>query len=111
MKEIAIAIASALVGGSGLVGIAVYYIKRYIDKALEADEEKEKKMRKYRIRKTECDERIQHAQGRMFFWINRAIETGSHNGELKAAFEELQAAEKEKKELEREIIAEYESEA
>ena len=67
-------------------------------------------MRNYKIRKTRCDERIQHAQGRMFFWINRAIETGSHNGELKAAFEELQAAEKEKKELEQQIIAAYESE-
>lgn len=107
MRDILIAIGSALLGGSGLVGLTVYYLKRYIDRKLTEDEQRAEEIRQFRLQKAKCDERIQHAQGRMFFWINKAIETGNHNGDLKKAFAELQEAEDEKKELERETIAMY----
>lgn len=112
MKEIIIAVIiafiSALLGGSGLVGFTVYYIKRYIDKKLTESEKQIDEIRQYRLQKAKCDEKIQHTQGRLFFWLYKAVETGSHNGDLKNAFTELQEAEDEKKELEREIIAMYE---
>lgn len=110
MKEFFIAAASAILGGSGLVGFTVYYIKRYIDKKLIESEKRADEIQKYRIKKAKCDERIQHAQGRMFFWLFKAVVTGEHNGDLENAYIELQNAESEKKELEHEILALYEQE-
>lgn len=108
MKEIVIALVSAFLGGSGLVGFTVYYIKKYIDKKLAENEKRAEEIRQFRLKKAKCDEKIQHAQGRMFFWLNKAVVTGEHNGDLEKSFAELQEAEDEKKELEREIIAMYE---
>ena len=62
----------------------------------------------YRLKKAACEERMQHAESRWIFWVNRWIETGNHNGELAQAFAEYQEAEKEKKELEREIVVKFE---
>ena len=108
IREVGIAIISALVGGSGIVGIVVNYIKRYVDRKLDAEEAKAAEHERFRLKKRACEERMQHAESRWIFWVNRWIETGSHNGELRQAFEEYQAAEREKKELEREIITKFE---
>ena len=48
--------------------------------------------------------------GRLFFFVHKAIVTGQHNGDLEAAWEEYQEAEKKKKALDREILAENELE-
>lgn len=106
--EVGILIASALLGGSGLVGITVHYIKRYIDGKLEAEEKKASEREEYRLKKAACEERMQHAESRWIFWVNHWIETGNHNGELAQAFAEYQEAEKEKKKLEQEIIVKFE---
>ena len=103
-----IVVASAILGGSGIVGITVHIIKRYIDKKLDAAEKQAEERDAYRIKKAACQDRMQRAESRWIFWVNRWIETGSHNGELAQAFEEYQAAEREKKELEREIITKFE---
>ena len=107
LRDALIIIGSALLGGGGLVGLAIYYIRRYIDKKLKAEEDKEEERRQFRLKKAACEERMQHAESRWIFWVNRWIETGEHNGELKAAYEEFQEAERQKKDLEREIITRF----
>ncbi len=108
MNDILLMLLSALLGGSGMVGIATYNNKKYIDRKFAEEDAKTKEVHAYKVQKAKCDERIQHAQGRMFFWLNRAIVTGTHNGELEAAMKELDAAEAEKKDLEREIVVKFE---
>lgn len=110
LRDVGIALASALIGGGGIVGIVVHYIKRYVDKKLDAEEAKAAEQRQFRLKKAACEERMQHAESRWIFWMNRWVETGNHNGELREAYEEYQKAEREKKELEREIITKFERE-
>lgn len=55
------------------------------------------------------DDELQHANGRLFFWLYKAIITGNHNGDLEKAFERLQEVEQKKKDLDRRIIAEAEN--
>lgn len=66
------------------------------------------KHRDQRIRRMKIDDELQHAYGRMFYHIKKFIDTGAHNGDLEAAWTNLQAAEGKKKELDREIIVENE---
>lgn len=107
-REVGIIVGSALIGGSGICGIVVYFVKRFIEKKLEAEEKKSSERSEYLKKKAACEERMQHAESRWIFWVNRWIETGSHNGELREAYDEYQKAEREKKELEREIVASFE---
>ena len=53
---------------------------------------------------------MMHCQGRLMFWMHKAIITGDHNGDLEEAFEAYQRAEKARKDLDREILAENELE-
>lgn len=111
----------AIVGGSGLTGIVFYFIRRYLENKLNAKEElqkladekhsaEEKKKKDQRIKRMSIDDELQHCQGRLFFWIHKAIVTGSHNGDLEAAFTAYQDAEQKKKIFERELLAENEYE-
>lgn len=103
------AVVSALVGGSGFVGILFFFIKRYLEKNLDKKEAYEKKRREYmRRRKTVTDEK-EHAEGRLLFWIHKAIVTGEHNGDLEHAWTLFQEAESKEKELDREIVVDCES--
>ena len=95
-QNIVAAVAGAIVGGSGLTGLLFVYMRRFIDKRLERREKE--------------DEKLEHATGRLFFFVHKAIVTGQHNGDLEAAWEEYQEAEKKKKALDREILAENELE-
>lgn len=100
----------ALVGGSGLCGLLFFFLRRYIEKKLGGVEEEEQKRRAARIRRTQIEDELHHAYGRLFFWLYRAVITGNHNGELDDAFQDLQNIEQHKKKLDREIIAEREQE-
>ena len=91
----------SLLGGSGLVGLFMWFLRRYLDKRLVQAEREAEERRKKRIKAAELDEELHQAYGRMFFWIHRFILTGEHNGELQTAFENLQAAEARKKEFNR----------
>lgn len=102
------AVVSAILGGGGIVGIVFHFTKRYFDKKLETEEKKSAEARDFRQKKAACEERMTHALGRWVFWMNRWVETGDHNGELRAAFEDYQKAEKDKKELDREIVVKFE---
>ncbi|MDD2979512.1 MAG: hypothetical protein PHN80_06015 [Hespellia sp.] len=109
----------AVVGGSGLTGIVFYFIRRYIENKLNAKDAEQKKQneikhkdemkrREQRIKRLSVDDELQHCEGRLFFWIHKAIVDGNHNGDLENAFSEYQKAEQEKKLLDREIITENE---
>ncbi len=95
-------------GGSGLVGLLFFFLRQYIDKRIQAAEKEEAKRKETRKKRLKIDDELQHAYGRMFFWLYRAITTGQHNGELEAAFQRLQEAEQKKKDLDREILADCE---
>lgn len=106
--ELIWSIIGAVVGGSGLVGLLFYFLRRYIEQRLKTVEDDEDKRKAVRVRRMQIEDELHHAYGRVFFWMYRAIDTGSHNGELKSAFEKLQEVEAKKKALDREIIAESE---
>lgn len=104
-NELLTALILAVAGGSGIVGLMFFFIRRYLENRLKENEDEEKRRKEINIRRMRIEDELHHAYGRLFFWIHRAIVTQSHNGELEAAFRELQAAEQKKKDLDREIIA------
>lgn len=107
-ETIVVAIVSAAVGGAGIVGLVFAYIRRFIDKRLNARDQEDAKRRATRLRRLTLEDEWYHAAGRLFFFVNKAIETGQHNGDLRNAFEKFQEAEAKKKALDREILAESE---
>ena len=94
VEEIFAAVAMALVGGSGVVGLAMTYLRRYIDRKLEAGEEEAARRLAHRKRRQQVEDQLKPPP----------------NGELAEAMENLQRAEEAKKKLDREILAEYEEE-
>ena len=89
------------------------WLKLKEDKAKAEELEKKDEQHKRRelaVRRMKVDDELQHCEGRLFFWIHKAIVTGVHNGDLEAAFDNYQKAEQAKKELDREIIVENEIE-
>ena len=104
------ALVGAVVGGSGLVGLLFFFLRRYIEQKLGAVEAVNRNRLAIRRRRLQIDDELNHAYGRLFFWMHRAIVQGHHNGELEAAFRALEEAEAKKKDLDREIIAEMEQE-
>lgn len=108
MNEAVKMILSALIGGSGICGIIFLFIRHYIEKMLDARDAKQAREDEIRKKRRKVNDKIQHATGRVLFWVVKAIETGEHNGDLKNSFHDLQTAEEEAKELDREILAQYE---
>lgn len=99
---------SAIVGGGGLIGIAVYFIKRYINKKLKEEELIAEQFNEYRARKARIELELQRAQNQVLYWMQRAIITDTHNGELTDAFNVLREVERRKDALDCEIIVAYE---
>lgn len=104
------AVVGAVFGGAGLTGLLFVYMRRFIDKRLERREQEDSRRRDQRYRRRTIEDEMEHATGRLFFFIHKAIVTGQHNGDLESAFEEYQQVEKRKKALDREIIVENELE-
>lgn len=103
--EILLAFFGAVAGGGGVTSLCVWFFRRYLEKRLSAAEKRAEIRRKKARQGEEIDDRLHHAYGRMFFWVNRALVTGEVNGELKNAFDELQRAETERKEFMRSAAA------
>jgi len=97
-------------GGGGFVGVIFLFLRFYISKRLNENDERQKHRRDNQIRRLRIEEELHHAYGRVFFWMHRAVTTGHCNGELQEAFEKLQEIEERKKDLDRETIvaSEYE---
>lgn len=108
MNEIVKTLLITFLGSGLIVGMFIYYIRRYIDKALDKREKEENRKTEMKKRRRTVEDELWHSAGRLFFWINRFVETGEHNGELKSAYDNFESAEAKKKQLDRDIIAEHE---
>lgn len=100
-------IVSILFGSCGLGGIFIYLIKRSIDKKLDKVDKEVCETAEVKRRKALAENMLLHAQGRVLFWMHRAIVTGQHNGDLQKAWEEYENAEQQNKDIQREIIAHF----
>ena len=107
-ETIIAAIVGAIFGGAGFVGLVFAYVRRFIDKRLNARDEEDEKRRKTRLRRLTIEDEMEHATGRLFFFIHKAIVTGQHNGDLESAWEKYQEVEEKKKDLDRQIRIESE---
>jgi hypothetical protein len=103
--EITGTIAIAVIGSGGVVGLFFYFIRRYIEKKLNTAEELKAQEKKERQERRKVTMKLQYANGRLLFWMHRAIVKGEHNGELEDAFSEYQKAEAEQKAIEQEIVS------
>jgi len=119
MSYVTTAIISAVVGGSGIVGLLFFFIRRYLEKKIIAREKEERVLKEKKdaarqkaveekTRRVQLDDELQHCTGRLFFWIHKAVVDGTHNGELDSAWKNYQTAEKNKKDFDRQILAEHE---
>ena len=90
-------------------GLALHYLKRYFDKKLVSAEAKQQERLKIRKQRSEAEQRRRRAEGRLLFWMHHAIVKPPANGELEKAWEDYQEAEDAQKEIERSILAEYET--
>ena len=102
-EEFLAAVLVGLAGGSGITGLAMGYLRRYIDRRLEQGEQEAQ-------RRQEVEDQLHHAYGRCIFWLNHAVTKPPANGELAQAMDKLTQAEEAKKKLDREILAAYEKE-
>ena len=105
IKDILIGAAAGIFGSGGLLGLFFFVIKRYLQKKLDERDEKEREKAQLRLERSQIERELWHALGRLLFWINRAIVTGTHNGELEKAFEDFQTAEEKSKALDMKILA------
>lgn len=102
------ALVGTVFGGSGLVGLLFVFLRRFIDKRLEDREREDEKHREQRVRRLTLEDELEHATGRLLFYLHKAIVTGQHNGDLAAAWQSYQDSEQRKKALDREILVENE---
>ena len=99
----------AVLGSGGVVGIMFKVAYRYLDKRLTQKELEDQERQKEKEERLRINDKIQHRQGRCFFWIYKAIVDGHHNGDFESAFKDLQDAENEKKELDQRILAKHDT--
>ena len=90
-------------------GLLLHYLKRYIDKRLEGAERRQKTRLEIKRKRSEAEQKRRRAEGRLLFWVHHALVKPPPNGELEKAWEDFQTAEEEQKEIERSILAEYET--
>ncbi|HIQ61704.1 MAG TPA: hypothetical protein IAD31_08960 [Candidatus Enterenecus faecium] len=109
-EEFLAAVLVGLAGGSGVTGLAMGYLRRYIDRRLEQGEAEAQLRQEHRQRRQEVEDQLHHAYGRCIFWLNHAVTKPPANGELAQAMDKLTQAEEAKKKLDREILAAYEKE-
>jgi hypothetical protein len=96
---------TTIIGGSGVVGIALYFVRRWLERKLTTNEQVKEIRAANRLRRARLEDELHHAQNRMLFWLHRTIVTEERNGDLEASFAALTAVEEKIKEHDREIIA------
>lgn len=108
MEEFLITVLDNLKPAAVTGAILVRYLKIQIDKARKDREEKEKQEIEYR----HLTQNQEHRMGRYIFWLEHGLEKldPEHkyfNGELRKAYDDVQQAEKEKKDFEQRVIAKH----
>lgn len=93
-------------------GICSFLLQHFVKQALSKAEERKDTEKRERQRRFELTDQRDHALSLVLFWLNHGVEsyereTGTHhwNGDLHKAFEELQEAESELKEFDRQQLA------
>ena len=102
------AVIGAVLGSGGLVGLFFAYIRHFIDKRLVQREKEDAQHREQRASRLRLEDELEHANGRLLFYLYKAVVTGQHNGDLEAAWATYQEAEKKMKALDREILVAHE---
>lgn len=108
VETIVITVVGAILGGSGIVGLAFAYIRRFIDRRLSEKELANAKRKDIRLKRLMVDDEWYHCAGRFLFYIHKFIQTGEHNGDFEEAWKRFLIAEEKKKALDREIMVENE---
>lgn len=90
-------------------GFLLYYLRRYIDAKLEAEEKQREEDGKIRRQRSALEQKRRRAAGRMFFWLHHALVKPPPNGELEAAWTDYTKIEEELKALDQQILAEFET--
>lgn len=100
------AVVSALVSGV-ITTLFLGYIKRYFDKKLDDAEADRKQREEYQRRRNVSAAKLRRAEGRLFFWLHRAVTKPPPNGELEEAWSSYIKAEDEYKGVEQEIVVDF----
>lgn len=97
-------IVGAIIGGSGIVGLMFAYMRRFIDKRLDAREQQNARNMEQRIKRLKLEDELSDATGKLMFYFHKAIVTGQHNGDLEEAWTNYQTVRKKKEDFDRSIL-------
>lgn len=103
-ETVLVTIIGAVVGGSGIVGLMFAYMRRFIDKKLDARERENARSSERRIKRLKLEEELNAATGKVIFYLHKAIVTGQHNGDLEDAWNNYQAVRAKKEDFDRSIL-------
>lgn len=92
---------TAMIGGSGLIGLLFYLIRVYIDKRIE----RHMLQNEFEIKRRQVNSELDECYRQCFFWIQFYITTGEAGDNLEQAFQKLYVVEERKKTLENELLA------
>ncbi len=92
---------TAVIGGSGLIGLLFYLIRVYIDKRIE----RHMLQNEFEIKRRQVNRELDECYRQCFFWIQFYITTGEAGDNLEQAFQKLYVVEERKKALENELLA------
>lgn len=92
---------TAMIGGSGLIGLLFYLIRVYIDKRIE----RHMLQNDFEIKRRQVNSELDECYRQCFFWIQFYITTGEAGDNLEQAFQKLYVVEERKKALENELLA------
>lgn len=90
-------------------GLLLYYLRKYIDAKLAAEEQRRKEDYKIRRQRSELEQKRRRAAGRVLFWLHHAVTKPPPNGELEEAWDTYQQVEEAQKALDQQILADYET--
>ena len=86
-------------------GLIIHYIRSYIDRKLKEEEEKQGKMQKVKLKRSQLEMQRRRALGKVLFWLHRGLTKPPPNGELEEAMEQFNDIERQQHELEQKLLA------
>lgn len=104
IETILVTVIGAIVGGSGIVGLAFAYMRRFIDRRLDAREHENAHNLEQKTKRLKLDNELGDATGKLLFYMHKAIVTGQHNGELEDAWNHYQEVLQKKEDFDRSIL-------